>query len=333
MGIKKMTTKGKPLVFLSLLLTIGHAKPAQEMSLISETVKDVGAASTSPYWSAQCGDRTYVGTYTLMMDWAECKDYCQYFPHAGDLGHTFQFADIMDSDIMECLRFNMNQQYTPGNEYAGHYWAGGFRGGDGQYRWVSGEPFDFDDFIENPGEEPFIHLTPDNNYSWNSKNDQNDRNNGCLCKSETTTSMAETKESNCPEGWVDLGSKCVHLTYTGMRWGEAVSRCQAFGSELVSWHDKGEYISTKIYIQELAVLHPDLNMLWTTANDIEFEGDWVWGEGPALSFVPTDYGWGGDQPDGNSEADDCGGIGTRDGRLNDMDCGDKALKPLCQIMK
>ena len=80
----------------------------------------------------------------------------------------------------------MLEQYTPGNGYAGHYWAGGYRGEDGQYMWDSGEPFTFDDFVGNPGNEPYIHLTPGNNYQWNTKSDQNDRNNGCLCKSQET---------------------------------------------------------------------------------------------------------------------------------------------------
>ena len=68
-----------------------------------------------------------------MMDWADCRAYCQNY-------HTAQFADILDTDTMECLRYNMNQQYSPGNGYAGHYWAGGYKAEDGQYKWDSGEP-------------------------------------------------------------------------------------------------------------------------------------------------------------------------------------------------
>ena len=167
--------------FTLLFSALTDAKPHQ--TKLSEIVPDVSSSSAPAYWNAECGDRTYVGTYTLMMDWAECRDYCQYFPHAGELGHSFTFADILDTDTMECLRYNMNQQYSPGNGYAGHYWAGGYKGEDGQYRWDSGEPFHFNDFIANPGNEPFIHLTPGNNYHWNLKSDRNDRNNGCLCKS------------------------------------------------------------------------------------------------------------------------------------------------------
>ena len=119
-----------------------------------------------------------------MMDWSSCRDCSPSLRHSVELGHTFSCADIMDADTMECLRFNMNNQYTPGNGYAGHYWAGCYRGGDGEYRWDSGAPFEFNDFVDNRGDEPYCHLTPGNNYSWNTQNDQNDRNNGCLCKSD-----------------------------------------------------------------------------------------------------------------------------------------------------
>ena len=200
---------------ITWILTVSriHAKPSQNTSQISATLKlkDVTSSSAPAYWSAECGDRTYVGSYTLMLDWAECRDYCQYFPHAWELGHSFTFADILDTETMECLRFNMDQQYSPGNGYAGHYWAGGYRGGDGQYRWDSGEPFDFHDFTTNPGDEPYIHLTPDNNYQWNTKSDQNDRNNGCLCKSQESLEEKRILESSCPPGWTEMANRCILL--------------------------------------------------------------------------------------------------------------------------
>ena len=120
-----------------------------DMSLKAEVLPNVKTSSAPAYWSAQCGDKTYAASYTLMMDWDKCKDYCTYFPHSVELGFTFSFADILDVDTMECLRYNMNSQYTPGNGYDGHYWAGGYRGGDGQYRWDSGAQFTYDDFVDN----------------------------------------------------------------------------------------------------------------------------------------------------------------------------------------
>ena len=110
------------LVFIgSLVLVSGKPADHQDVSLIAEPVIDLTSGDAPAYWSAQCGGRTYVGSYTLMMDWAQCRDYCTYFPHAPELGHTFSFADILDADTMECLRYNMNNQYTPGNGYDGHY--------------------------------------------------------------------------------------------------------------------------------------------------------------------------------------------------------------------
>ena len=109
-------------LLLSAFLALVSGKPASdEMSLVFEPVSDLTSGSAPAYWSAECGGRTYVGSYTLMMDWAQCRDYCTYFPHAPELGHTFSFADILDADTMECLRYNMNNQYTPGNGYDGHY--------------------------------------------------------------------------------------------------------------------------------------------------------------------------------------------------------------------
>ena len=129
-------------ILLLTLLALVSGKPTgdEEISLIAEPVPDLTSGSAPAYWSAECGGRTYVGSYTLMMDWAQCA----YFPHATELGHTFNFADILDADTMECLRYNMESPYTPGNGFDGHYWAGGYRGGDGIYRWDSG--LDFNDY-------------------------------------------------------------------------------------------------------------------------------------------------------------------------------------------
>ena len=200
------------LLVLFVSLALVSAEPASEdVSSVAEPVPDLTSGSAPAYWSAECGGRTYVGSYTLMLDWAECRDYCQYFPHAGELGHSFTFADILNTDTMECLRHNMNQQYRSGSGYAGDYWAGGYRGADGQYRWDSGEPFDFDDFTSNPGDEPYIHLSPGNNYQWNTKSDQNDRNNGCLCKSQESVAEKKILESSCPPGWTEMANRCILL--------------------------------------------------------------------------------------------------------------------------
>ena len=42
-----------------------------------------------------------------MMDWAECMNFC-WNTLSLELGQSFAFADILDADTMECLRYNMN---------------------------------------------------------------------------------------------------------------------------------------------------------------------------------------------------------------------------------
>ena len=61
------------LVFLFASLALVSAKPASEdVSLVVEPVPDLFSGAAPAYWSAECGGRTYVGSYTLMMDWAQC---------------------------------------------------------------------------------------------------------------------------------------------------------------------------------------------------------------------------------------------------------------------
>ena len=58
-------------IVLLSLLSLVFGKPAGDtQSLTAEVVPDLSSASAPAYWSAECGDRTYVGSYTLMMDWA-----------------------------------------------------------------------------------------------------------------------------------------------------------------------------------------------------------------------------------------------------------------------
>ena len=61
------------------------------------------------------------------------------------------------------------------------YWAGAQRG-DG-FQWNTGAPMDFTDFYPgaNTG-KPYLHLNYDQDFSWDTKNDRNDRDNRYICK-------------------------------------------------------------------------------------------------------------------------------------------------------
>ena len=200
----------------------------------------------------------------------------------------------------------MINQYTPGNGYAGHYWAGGYRGGDGQYRWDSGAVFEFDDFVGNPGEDPYLHLTPGNNYQWNTKNDQNDRNNGCLCKSQEPASEVKNEFTGCPNGWISVGTKCLlhRDDPTNYKtWVEAKAYCDHLDAELLAWRTREEYEILHIWFWEKSVNPPEPNnpgwhyRPWSGGyKQREVWGDWVWGN-TTDDLVSMDYGWWRDYPD------------------------------------
>merc|ERR1712050_55538 len=297
MGRNKVTREMLSCILLSLI-AIASSTPlaSEEITLAAKTVKDVTSSSAPAYWSAECGGRTYVGSYTVMMDWQDCKDYCKYFPHAGELGHTFTFADIADTDTMECLRFNMMQQYIPGNGYAGHYWVGGYRVGDGQYRWDSGEPFDFNDFVGNPGNEPYIHLTPGNNYQWNTKSDENDRNNGCLCKSEQTVdNKVMNSQSSCENDWYDIGDRCVIMPSWddgATNYYKALEICSTiYGGTLAEWKDYDDFMRLGIIVHEMNVDLHARRSVWIGARQTEeIQGTklWTWLSDGDLAFVECD---------------------------------------------
>ena len=190
----------------------------------------------------------------------------------------------------------MNQEYTPGNGYAGHYWAGGYRGGDGQYRWDSGAPFDFHDFIGSPGEEPYIHLTPGNNYQWNTKSDQNDRNNGCLCKSEQTVENREiNNESGCEDDWYDVGDRCVIMPSWDngkTNYDKATEICSTiYGGTLAEWNDYDDFMRLRIVANEMYVDLDEPRSVWIGARRTDEIQDiklWTWVSDGDLAFVEGD---------------------------------------------
>ena len=188
-------------------------------SAITEHFVDLTSGSAPAYWSAECGGRTYIGSYTLMMDRAQCRDYCTYFPHAAELGHTFCLADLLDADSIECL----SSQYTPANSYDSHYWLEAYLGGDGQR---------------------------------NAKNYQDDKNNGCLCRSKEPVSEGKmVNRAVCPAGWYSVGEKCMRLPSGNKKtWSKAKEYCEYYHAELLAWRSEREWRIAEIFFLELQVV-------------------------------------------------------------------------------
>ena len=241
-----------------------------------------------------------------------------------------------------------NNQYTPGNGYDGHYWAGGYRGGDGQYRWDSGAVFEFNDFVGNPGEDPYLHLTPGNNYQWNTKNDQDDTNNGCLCKSQEPTYETE-RSSICPVGWYSVGEKYTRWTIINkMVWTDAYDYCQHIGAELITWRTEGEWLTLKFFMLELFqencldIENPYCNSAglatWTGANIPPwYIEEYPWRDfffnNNTMDFVPMDYAWAPGSP--GEIGPDHGGRCVKffhDGVMRDFYCDNYDVAPMCQAV-
>ena len=50
------------LEFFSPFIAFASSTPVDKISITSEVIKDVTLSSALAYWSADCGDRTYVGS-------------------------------------------------------------------------------------------------------------------------------------------------------------------------------------------------------------------------------------------------------------------------------
>ena len=110
--------------------------------------------------------------------------FCEEFQQ--EAGLSYYLADAQEQEEWECVKEMMTtfkENFRP--DKTNHYWLGGLRTEEGEIRWLSGELLTFTDWsCESCGHaDPFIHITAKNSFQWNMKDDQKDRNNGCVCKS------------------------------------------------------------------------------------------------------------------------------------------------------
>ena len=68
----------------------------------------------SSWWLTSCGDTLFAGSWRDIMEWEKCKAWCNDIT-IGSSGDAFQFAHIVDSDEMECVRTWMVKQYVAPN--------------------------------------------------------------------------------------------------------------------------------------------------------------------------------------------------------------------------
>ena len=140
------------------------------------------AAVAADGYDFSCGRHEYLGFPRTLQDWTECEETC-----LGLGAPKFHFAEIEDQAEWECVKANLLSYYIADNSNdkpAWHFWLAGERQLDGSYGWISGRPMTVTDFVGNPGDDPYLHITPGNQYLWNTKRQEDDTNNGCLCYRE-----------------------------------------------------------------------------------------------------------------------------------------------------
>ena len=91
----------------------------------------------------------------------------------------------------------------------------------------------------------------------------------------------------------------------------------------------GQKNSDHVEVSYLTLDKGSPHSLWSGANDIEVEGDWVWENGESVNMEEAP--WNNNQPNNEKEEDDCAIIyASGKYAMNDQSCGKR--KPfLCQI--
>ena len=136
-------------------------------------------------WFGWCGNTHYYGAPTPHRKWDDCVVFCEEFQQ--EAGLSYYQADAQEQEEWECVKEMMTtfkENFRP--DKSNHYWLGGSRTEEGEIKWLSGEPLSFTDWHCkhcDDNDNPYIHLTAKNLFQWNMKDDQKDRNNGCVCKS------------------------------------------------------------------------------------------------------------------------------------------------------
>ena len=141
-------------------------------------------AADNARWEGWCGNNHYFGVPAPHKKWDECISFCE--ESEVEPGLRYYMADATNKEEWDCAKEMMTifkEHFSPNK--TNHYWLGGSRTSTGEFEWLSGEPFTFSDWLREDGHlhDPYIHITAQNKFRWNTKSDEKDRNNGCVCKS------------------------------------------------------------------------------------------------------------------------------------------------------
>jgi len=120
-----------------------------------------------------------------------------------------------------------------------------------------------------------------------------------------------------PAGWDSVGGKYVRLFNVYANWHEANNYCKDRGAQLIS----ADNYETQQWVSSL------YDKVWIGANDIGYEGYWVWADGSPVQNAPWDVG----QPNNAWGNEDCAVANwSHDGLWHDLNCNHKLWKFACE---
>merc|ERR1712241_730768 len=96
--------------------------------------------------------------------------------------HGAYLADILDQAESDFIKTVLNAVNPKDGT---DYWLGGLDADrDKGLQWITGQPMAFTDFKDDkePAGNPYLHMSFDAQFKWDTKDDANDKDNGFICK-------------------------------------------------------------------------------------------------------------------------------------------------------
>ena len=159
--------------------------------------------------------------------------------------------------------------------------------------------------------------------------------------SKDMSSKLEKTVSSCPDGWADIGTRCILVhgrnQFPLMPWGwdEAQVFCRDFyKGELAEFADRGEFWQISYLLSEIYVADGNVFDAWIGVTDNGHgEGDWRWASSDEPAFSDDVEYWMDGQPNYANHGEHCVAFHQGDRKLFDVACGTGRVYPICQIMK
>lgn len=212
-------------------------------------------------------------------------------------GHLVTITDEKEQEIVNSLLESGKRNF---------YWAGGNDvGSEGQWRWVTGEPFDYARWSGGSpdnwnDDENVLGCVKNYNGEWNDFLGRELGGGFILEKEPIVEGTTET---------VTYGNNKYQRFDLSLSWGEAKSYCEKLGGRLVVPESEEENEVIRKLIE-----NGSKGYYWLGGSDAVLEGRWQGTDGRLLDYYNS---WGEGQPDNNAGIEHYLSI-AKNGRWNDL---------------